>query len=128
MAVLSDRPDRARKRVAEADLCRENPHCSIVFAEATLSVAQTTPAPTFVQWLVTALYGHERDEHTEFVHGCAREEPPTGIPSQIAAILVRHASLAAVVMDYYRAFRFESRQTPYPLEAIRRLDGPDRTG
>jgi hypothetical protein len=27
--------------------------------------------------------------------------------------------------DYYREFRFESRQTPYPLEAIRRVGGPD---
>lgn len=27
--------------------------------------------------------------------------------------------------DYYRRFRYESRQTPYPLEAIRRIGGPD---
>jgi hypothetical protein len=78
-----------------------------------------------VQWLVTALYGYERDERSAFVHACARGEPPTGIPPQVAAILIRHAPLAAVMTDYYREFRFESRQTPYPLGAIRRIGGPD---
>ena len=77
-----------------------------------------------VQWLVTALYGYERDERSAFVRACARGEPPTGIPSQVAAILIRHAPLAAVMTDYYRKFRFESRQTSYPLEAIRRIGGP----
>ncbi|MFJ7203508.1 protein kinase family protein [Streptomyces sp. NPDC098789] len=74
-----------------------------------------------VQWLVTALYGYERDERVAFVRACARGEPPTGIPSQVAAILTRHAPVAAVMTDYYRAFRFESRRTPYPLEALRRI-------
>ncbi|MFI5986004.1 protein kinase family protein [Streptomyces sp. NPDC051555] len=74
-----------------------------------------------VQWLVTALYGYERDERVAFVRACARGEPPTGIPSQVAAILTRHAPVAAVMTDYYRAFRFESRRTPYPREALRRL-------
>ncbi len=73
-----------------------------------------------VQWLVTALYGYERDERSAFIQACARGEPPTGIPPQVAAILTRHASLAAVMTDYYRKFRYESRQTPYPLQAIRR--------
>lgn len=27
--------------------------------------------------------------------------------------------------DYYREFRFKSRQTPYPLEAIQQIGGPD---
>jgi len=78
-----------------------------------------------VIWLVTPLYGYERDERSAFVRACARGEPPTGIPPQVAAILTRHAPLAAVMTDFYREFRFESRQTPYPLEAIRRIGGPD---
>ncbi|MFJ5220878.1 hypothetical protein ACIP98_40225 [Streptomyces sp. NPDC088354] len=78
-----------------------------------------------MQWLVTALYGYERDERSAFVHACARGEPPTGIPPQVAAILIRHAPVAAVMTDYYREFRFKIRQTPYPLEAIRRIGGPD---
>ncbi|WP_073500305.1 protein kinase family protein [Actinacidiphila paucisporea] len=78
-----------------------------------------------VIWLVTALYGYEGDERGAFVHACARGEPPTGIPPQVAAILTRYAPIAAVMTDYYRRFRFESRQTPYPLEALRRIGGPD---
>ncbi|WP_354384521.1 protein kinase family protein [Streptomyces sp. PvR034] len=74
-----------------------------------------------VQWLVTALYGYERDERVAFVRACARGEPPRGVPSRIAAILTRHAPVAAVMTDYYRAFRFESRRTPYPSEALRRI-------
>ncbi|WP_405057231.1 hypothetical protein OG474_31430 [Kribbella sp. NBC_01505] len=73
-----------------------------------------------VQWLVTALYGYQRDERIAFVQACARGERPTGIPPQIADILLRHAALAAVMTDYYRRFRVESRQTPYPLEGILR--------
>jgi hypothetical protein len=78
-----------------------------------------------VSWLVTALYGYAGDESAAFVRACAQGEPPTGIPPLIAAILTRHAPLTAVMTDYYREFRFESRQTPYPLEAIRRIGGPD---
>ncbi|MEU1369177.1 protein kinase family protein [Streptomyces sp. NPDC005803] len=78
-----------------------------------------------VIWLVTALYGYERDERSAFVRACAQGNPPTGIAPQVAEILSRHAALAALMTDYYRAFRFESRQAPYPLEAIRRLAGPD---
>lgn len=78
-----------------------------------------------VIWLVTALYGYEGDERGAFVRACARGERPTGIPSQVAEILTRYAPVAAVMTDYYREFRFGSRQTPYPLEAIRRIGGPD---
>ncbi|WP_405183607.1 protein kinase family protein (plasmid) [Nocardia sp. NBC_01377] len=81
--------------------------------------------PHLVQWLVVAVCGHKQEKRIEFVRACARGEPPTGIPSQIAAILTRHAPVAEVMTDYYREFRFESRQTPYPLDAIRRIGGLD---
>lgn len=77
-----------------------------------------------VIWLVTALYGYQGDERSAFVHACARGEAPTGIPAQVAAILTRYSPVAAVMTEYYREFRFGSRQTPYPLEAIRRVAGP----
>ncbi|GAA2443155.1 hypothetical protein GCM10010433_50520 [Streptomyces pulveraceus] len=76
-------------------------------------------------WLGTALYGYERDEHGAFVRACARGKSPRGIAPQVAALLTRHGPLAAVMTDYYREFRFESRQTSYPLEAIRRIGGLD---
>ncbi|MFD6417080.1 protein kinase family protein [Streptomyces sp. NPDC060194] len=76
-----------------------------------------------VQWLATALYGYGPDERTAFVRACARGERPTGIPPRIAAILMRHAPVAEVMTDHYRAFRFGSRRTPYPAEALRRVGG-----
>lgn len=46
---------------------------------------------------------------------------PAGAPAAVAATLSRHAPVAAVVGDFYRAFQRESRETPYPWESIRRL-------
>lgn len=80
-----------------------------------------------VIWLITALYGYERDDRNAFVRACAQGEPPTGNPPEVAAILTRHAPLAAVMTDFYRKFQLESRQTPYPLEAIRRIGGLDNS-
>ncbi|KAA2261436.1 PTD012 family protein [Solihabitans fulvus] len=76
-----------------------------------------------VIWLVTALYGYRGDDRAAFVRACARGELPTGIPQEVAAILTRHAPLAEVMTDFYREFQRESRQAPYPLEAIRRITG-----
>ncbi|MDX2854049.1 protein kinase family protein [Streptomyces sp. PA03-3a] len=71
-----------------------------------------------VIWLVTALYGYRGEERSAFVRACAQGERPKGIPPQVAAILTRHAPLAAVMTDFYRKFQLESRQTPYPMEEI----------
>ena len=74
-----------------------------------------------VIWLITALYGYRGDERSAFVRACARGDRPTGIPPQVAALLTRHAPLAAVMTDFYRGFQFESRQTPYPGAEIGRI-------
>jgi hypothetical protein len=74
-----------------------------------------------VIWLVTALYGYRGEERGAFVRACAEGERPKGIPPQVAAILTRHAPLAAVMTDFYRKFQLESRQTPYPMEEIGRF-------
>lgn len=76
-----------------------------------------------VIWLVTARYGYRGDDRGAFVRACARGEPPTGVPPRVAAILTRHAPLAAVMTDFYREFHLESRQTPYPAAEIGRLLG-----
>ncbi|GLF95035.1 protein kinase family protein [Streptomyces yaizuensis] len=73
-----------------------------------------------VNWLSVALYGHGPEERRAFVRACAQGVPPEGIPAEIAAALVRHAPVAAVMGDFYHRFRQESRATPYPLETIRR--------
>ncbi|MDI5964549.1 serine/threonine-protein kinase [Streptantibioticus silvisoli] len=81
-----------------------------------------------VNWLVTALYGHRVEDWAgryERVRAYADGERPTGIPEKTAAIIARHAPVAAVVSDFNSRFRRRSRQTSYPLEEIRRLGGMD---
>ncbi|MGX1759206.1 protein kinase family protein [Streptomyces lydicus] len=83
-------------------------------------------ATYLVNWLVTALYGYrraDRDGRYELVRAYAEGQRPTGIPEEAAAILARHAPIAAVLSDFHRTFQDHSRQTPYPLEEIRRLGG-----
>jgi hypothetical protein len=77
-----------------------------------------------VNWLVTALYGlgiADRDDRDARVRAYACGERPTGIPETPAAIIARHAQLTVVMADFFRKLRQESRQTPYPLEEIRRI-------
>lgn len=78
-----------------------------------------------VNWLAVALYGYGPEERRAFVRSCAEGVCPEEIPAAVAAVLVRHAPVAAVMGDFYRAFQRESRATPYPLEAIRRIEQHD---
>ncbi|SES24053.1 hypothetical protein SAMN05216188_127105 [Lentzea xinjiangensis] len=41
------------------------------------------------------------------------------VPPEVAALLARHAPVAGVMTDFYRRFRYESRQTPYPAGELR---------
>lgn len=82
-------------------------------------------ASYLVHWLVTTLYGYGRDERDALVRACTEGEYPTGIPEAAAAIIARHAPLAAVMWDFFRSLQEESRETPYPLEAIRRIGQQD---
>ncbi|WP_165984317.1 protein kinase family protein [Streptomyces sp. YIM 98790] len=85
-------------------------------------------ASYLVYWLVTALYGYGWDERMALVRACAEGERPTGIPETAAAIITRHAPLAAVMWDFFRRLQEENRETPYPLEAIRRIGQQAATG
>lgn len=78
-----------------------------------------------VNWLAVALYGYEPEERRAFVRACAEGAYPGDIPASVAAALVRYAPVAAVMGDFYRRFRQESREVPYPLEEIRRIRRPD---
>jgi hypothetical protein len=84
-------------------------------------------ATHLVLWLTTALHGHGREERTAFVRACAQREHPMGVPPRAAAILTRHAPVAAVMTDFYRKFQLESRQARYPLEALRRVGASDNS-
>ncbi|MDT9684218.1 protein kinase family protein [Streptomyces sp. TRM76323] len=78
-----------------------------------------------VNWLVFALYGHEPEEREAFVRACARGVFPEGVPASVAALLVRHAPVAAMMGDFSRAFQRESRAVLPPLAAIRRREQQD---
>ncbi|MER6914361.1 protein kinase family protein [Streptomyces sp. NPDC000594] len=71
-------------------------------------------------WLAVALYGYGPEERAAFVRACAEGVPPEGIPAPVAALLLRDAPVASVMVDFYRRFRGESRETPFPAEALRR--------
>jgi hypothetical protein len=72
-----------------------------------------------VLWLITALYGYGEEERSAFVRACAQGDYRLGIPPQAAAILTRHAPVAAVMTDFYREFQLKSRLARYPLGEIR---------
>ena len=83
-------------------------------------------ATYLVNWLVTALYGYQRKDREgryALVRAYAEGRRPHGIPEEAAAILARHAPIAAVMSDFNRKFQRQSRQIPYPLEEIRQLGG-----
>lgn len=69
-----------------------------------------------VNWLAVALYGYSPEERRQFVRACADGLPPEGAPPAVAAALVRHAPVAAVMGDFYRRFQRESRTVPYPSQ------------
>lgn len=85
-------------------------------------------ATYLVNWLLTALYGLRRDDRetrAAMARAIAEGKPPEGIPEGAAAVLTRHAPVAAAMSAFMIAFQQASRSTPYPDEEIRRLlDGP----
>ncbi|MFI6439410.1 protein kinase family protein [Streptomyces sp. NPDC050759] len=77
-----------------------------------------------VHWLVVDQYGLARDEREDFIRTCADGNRPEGIPEAAAALISRHARLAAVVGDFNRRLEQESRLTPYPHDEVDALS-PD---
>ncbi|MBU3066271.1 hypothetical protein KO481_32730 [Nocardia sp. NEAU-G5] len=75
-----------------------------------------------MNWLLTALYGLKgRETRAAMVRAIAKGTPPQDIPEGAAAILTRHAPIAAAMSAFTRAFQQQSRSTPYPDQEIRRL-------
>jgi hypothetical protein len=67
------------------------------------------------------MYGYDAEGRSAFLRACANGEIPTDLPAQIASIFSRHAPIASVMGDFHHELQQESRTTPYPLEAIRRI-------
>jgi hypothetical protein len=83
-------------------------------------------ATYLVNWLVTALCGfrpEDRDGRYALIRAYAEGKHPAGVPAGAAALIARHAPIAALVSDFNRTFQRRSRQTPYPVEEIHRLGG-----
>lgn len=81
-------------------------------------------ATYLVNWLLTALYGlrpDDREKRAAMAGAIAQGKSPEGIPEGAAALLTRHAPIAAAMSAFMRAFQQESRRTPYPDEEISRL-------
>ncbi|MFC4118014.1 serine/threonine-protein kinase [Nonomuraea zeae] len=79
-----------------------------------------------VNWLVTNVAGVTTPPgglpvaRNDYVRRWAAGERPAGLPGPLAAVLDRHAPLAAVLNDFYWELFGESRATPYPAEAAER--------
>jgi hypothetical protein len=71
-----------------------------------------------VHWLVVDQYGLARDEREAFIRACADGHRPEGAPRAAAALISRHARLAAVVGDFNRRLEQQSRFTPYPHDEV----------
>ncbi len=74
-----------------------------------------------VNWLITALYGYERDERIALIRACGRGEDPLTGPPKARAVLSRHAPLAAELTDFYLKVQDGDRETPYPAAELRRI-------
>ncbi|MFJ9541200.1 protein kinase family protein [Streptomyces sp. NPDC101225] len=72
-----------------------------------------------VNWLVTDLYGYDRQEREAFVRACAIGAHADGAPGTAAAIIARDAPLTAVLNRFLGRLRQESRRTAYPYEELR---------
>ncbi|MET8685625.1 protein kinase family protein [Streptomyces sp. NPDC004732] len=77
-----------------------------------------------VNALISALYGYERAEREALIRACADGAPPPAGPAEARAIIARYAPLAAVVTEFYGRLLEESREIPYPREAVHRILGP----
>ncbi|WP_211332494.1 protein kinase family protein [Nocardioides aurantiacus] len=79
-------------------------------------------ATHLVNWLLVELFGCGPQERAELVRSCAQGTLPDGTPPRLENILLRHGPIAAVLGDFYRRFQGISRATPYPHQAVRRLE------
>ncbi|UCM91872.1 protein kinase family protein [Streptomyces marincola] len=84
------------------------------FFDQHLTYDQCYSVTHLVNWLAVALYGHGPEERRAFVRTCAQGTIPADIPASVAAILTRHAPVAAVMGDFSHRFQQESRTIPYP--------------
>lgn len=84
----------------------------------------------FIRWLVTTFCGVHAGERDAVITAAAHGVVPECLPPYAAALVIRYAPVATVVMPFYRRLQSQSRRAPYPsLAAEQALDqvlGPAR--
>ena len=55
----------------------------------------------------------------EIIGRVAAGDAPAGVAGIAAAVIARHAPVAAVIDDFYRQLHLVDRRTPYPAAAAR---------
>ena len=79
-----------------------------------------------VNWLVTSVCGVGASdeggltERNDYIRACAAGSEPVGAPAGVAAVIRKHAPVAAIMNDFYRDLFTVSRAAPYPAEKIAR--------
>ena len=90
------------------------------FLEANLTHDRCHTIRCLVNWLVTTFTGaSDWQARNDIVGRVATGEPLAGVASFAAAVIVRHAPVAAVINDFYHQLHLVDRRTPYPAAAAR---------
>jgi hypothetical protein len=92
----------------ERDFVAQNRSYDVAYAEREL-----------VNWMVADIAGVATPvERFAYVRRCAAGQPPANVPPPAAALISRHAPVAAIMNDFFWDLYGESRATPYPAQQI----------
>lgn len=90
------------------------------FLEANLSHDRCHTIRCLVNWLVTAFTGaSDWQARNQLISRVAAGEALAGVAGVAAAVIARHAPVAAVINEFYRQLHLVDRRTPYPAAAAR---------
>ncbi len=90
------------------------------FLDANITHDRCHTIRCLVNWLVTAFTGaSDWQARNQLIARVAAGEPLAGVASFAAAVIERHAPVAAVINDFYRQLHLVDRRTPYPAAAAR---------
>jgi hypothetical protein len=90
------------------------------FLDANLTHDRCYTITRLVNWLVTTVTGVSHwQARNEIIGRVAAGEAMAGVAGVAAAVIARHAPVAAVINDFYRQLHLVDRRTPYPAAAAR---------
>ena len=74
----------------------------------------------FVEYILRESFGSENYE--TILHEFATESPTKMLPPIMAAIVTRYAPMTTVMNAFHRTLKIESKETPYPVDELERLN------